>query len=355
MIAQRSRERGGVRQRPQRQRDRVRPQRHVVHPRDQPGRRADARDASRDHRHRSRSRGERRDLARARARRRPHRLVARARGRRWRAAAPGGSRAAADASARRLVACTIASNATGTLVDVAGRRAARARGRRRGLPRCGALRAARTDRRAGARLRLPGVLGIQGLRAAHGFRVVPPRGDQPPADVSRGLHPRRDAGQARGRHVRVRERRRHGCRRRIPGRFRAQLPRFAAARRPTAASRTEAIRSAMHAIAEYERTLSAALLDEVAGVPGVTVHGVTDRGTSGRARADAVLQRGGSCRVGDRRRTGRARHRRAQRPHVLAPADGATGPAAGRRRSRVARPLQHDGRDRGVRRGAARA
>ncbi len=109
-------------------------------------------------------------------------------------------------------------------------RAARARRRRGGLPRCGALRAARTDRRAGARLRLPGLLGIQGLRAAHGFRVVPPRGDRPSADVSRGLHPRCDAGQARGRHVRVRERRRHGCRRRIPGRSGAQLPRFAPAR-----------------------------------------------------------------------------------------------------------------------------
>ena len=41
--------------------------------------------------------------------------------------------------------------------------------------------------------------------------------------------------------------------------------------------RRDAIRSAMEAIAEYERTLSAALLDEAATVKGVTVHGVTDR------------------------------------------------------------------------------
>ena len=34
---------------------------------------------------------------------------------------------------------------------------------------------------------------------------------------------------------------------------------------------------AMHAINEYERTLSKRLLDEVACIPGVTVHGVTDR------------------------------------------------------------------------------
>ena len=47
---------------------------------------------------------------------------------------------------------------------------------------------------------------------------------------------------------------------------------------PPVASRTEVIRSAMLGIAEYERVLSAALLDEVAGLPGVTVHGVTDRG-----------------------------------------------------------------------------
>ncbi len=39
-----ARERRGVRQRAQRRRDRVRPQRHVVHPGDQPRRRADARD-----------------------------------------------------------------------------------------------------------------------------------------------------------------------------------------------------------------------------------------------------------------------------------------------------------------------
>ena len=75
-----ARERRGVRQRARRRRDRVRPQRHVVHPIDQPRGRADARDPAGDRRQRSRSRGERRDLARARARRRAHRLVARARG-----------------------------------------------------------------------------------------------------------------------------------------------------------------------------------------------------------------------------------------------------------------------------------
>ena len=41
-------------------------------------------------------------------------------------------------------------------------------------------------------------------------------------------------------------------------------------------SRTDAVRLAMHAIADYERTLSALLLDEVASIPGLTVYGVAD-------------------------------------------------------------------------------
>src|SRR5436853_4598076 len=43
------------------------------------------------------------------------------------------------------------------------------------------------------------------------------------------------------------------------------------------ASRVDAIRAAMTALAEYERTLSAALLDVAESIPGITVHGVTDR------------------------------------------------------------------------------
>ncbi len=42
-------------------------------------------------------------------------------------------------------------------------------------------------------------------------------------------------------------------------------------------ARSVMVRAAMHTIAEYERTLSGALLDAVDGIPGVTVHGVTDR------------------------------------------------------------------------------
>jgi selenocysteine lyase/cysteine desulfurase len=42
-------------------------------------------------------------------------------------------------------------------------------------------------------------------------------------------------------------------------------------------SRVDSIRAGMTAIAAYERTLSAALLDEVCDIPGLTVFGVTDR------------------------------------------------------------------------------
>jgi selenocysteine lyase/cysteine desulfurase len=47
-------------------------------------------------------------------------------------------------------------------------------------------------------------------------------------------------------------------------------------------ARTSVIHRGMNAIAAYERTLSAALLDAVGGLPGVTIYGVTDR-----ARLDA--------------------------------------------------------------------
>jgi cysteine desulfurase family protein (TIGR01976 family) len=46
---------------------------------------------------------------------------------------------------------------------------------------------------------------------------------------------------------------------------------------PPTMSRAETLRLAMTRIAEYERQLSAAMLDAVEGLPGVTVHGVTDR------------------------------------------------------------------------------
>jgi cysteine desulfurase family protein (TIGR01976 family) len=78
-------------------------------------------------------------------------------------------------------------------------------------------------------------------------------------------------------------------------------------------TRTQAIHAAMASIAAYERTLSAALLDEAATVPGLTVHGVTDRarlhervptlcfsvaGVESSAIADGMAARGFGIRSG---------------------------------------------------------
>ena len=78
----------------------------------------------------------------------------------------------------RLVACTVASNAIGTRVDVAAAARRRARGWRGVVSRCGAFRAAWADRRAGVGLRLPGLLRLQDLLAAYGLRMVPHGGDR---------------------------------------------------------------------------------------------------------------------------------------------------------------------------------
>lgn len=55
------------------------------------------------------------------------------------------------------------------------------------------------------------------------------------------------------------------------------LGRSTSAERDPQIGRVDAIRAGMTAIAAYERTLSARLLDEVANIPGLAVHGVTDR------------------------------------------------------------------------------
>ena len=112
--------------------------------------------------------------------------------------------------AHRLVACTVASNATGTRVDVPD--------------------VARRAHAAGAEVFLDavhfgphGAIDVQALDCDYlvcsGYKIFSPhmgfawcraRGDQPAADISRGLHSRSDARQARSRHLRLRERRRHG-------------------------------------------------------------------------------------------------------------------------------------------------
>ena len=94
-------------------------------------------------------------------------------GRGRRATAPGGSRAAADASARGSWPAPWRRTPPAACVDVAEvARRAHAVGAEVFLDAVHYC-AASPDRRAGVRLRLPRLLGIQGVRAAHGLRLVP--------------------------------------------------------------------------------------------------------------------------------------------------------------------------------------
>ena len=80
----------------------------------------------------------------------------------------GRPRSAAQRRARGSLAIGAASNALGTITDVAPRRASsRTRAGALVVRRRRALRAARARRRRGARLRLPRLLGVQVLRPAH--------------------------------------------------------------------------------------------------------------------------------------------------------------------------------------------
>jgi len=73
-------------------------------------------------------------------------------------------------SKTRLVACTAASNALGSIVDVKKfRLGARQSGPRSFWMRC--IMPARAYRRAGPGLRLPSVLGLQDFRSSHGISL----------------------------------------------------------------------------------------------------------------------------------------------------------------------------------------
>ena len=179
-------------------------------------------------------------------------------------------------SRTRLVACTIASNATGTIVDAAG--------------------VARRAHAAGAEVFLDGVhyaphgpVDVQALDCDYlvcsGYKVFAPHmgfawcrreaigrlptfredfiPDVMPDKLEAGTYVYENVA---GMHAAIE--------------YLEDLARGftdGAAANLQSASRSEMIRTAMGRIAEYERTLSAKLLDEVASIPGVTVHGVTDR------------------------------------------------------------------------------
>ena len=77
-----------------------------------------------------------------------------------------------------------------------------------------------------------------------------------------------------------------------------------------------ALRAAMEAIAAHERTLSGALLDAVSSIDGASVHGVTDRSRLDDRVPTVAFSVKGMSVDGNRDGAREARHRRAQRPHV---------------------------------------
>ena len=141
-----------------------------------PRARANARGRRRDPRHAARPRRQRRAVARARARPRPPRRTS--------------SRSTTDTTLdlddlerkltdrTRVVAFPLASNAVGTTTDATRSRRARARSWRARVGRRSPLRAARADRRGGARRRRPPLLAVQVLRPASRPRLRP--GGAPP-------------------------------------------------------------------------------------------------------------------------------------------------------------------------------
>ena len=209
----------------------LRHERDLLHPAGQPRHRPDdfpRQDARRDHRHRHGPRRQHRDLAGAGIARREVRLVAHARGRQ------SACRRSAAAGQRPHAACRLHGDGAFDRLDRRCRvgRENRPCRRRRSLPRLRALRPARADRRAGLGLRLSRLLGLQEFLAAYGFPVGPLRPPEAPADLPRGLHSRRAALQGRGRHLRLRERRRHGRRGALSG---IDRPQFRAVEQPHAA------------------------------------------------------------------------------------------------------------------------
>jgi cysteine desulfurase family protein (TIGR01976 family) len=170
----------------------------------------------------------------------------------------------------RLVACTMASNATGTRVDVAG--------------------AARVAHAAGAEILLDAVhfgphgsIDVQAIDCDYlvcsGYKIFAPHmgfawcraeainrlptfredfiPDVTPDKLEAGTYVYENVA---GMEAVVHYLERLGRRTAAPG-----------------SSRATTIRAAMDAIGAYERTLSAALLDAVSSIDGASVHGVTDR------------------------------------------------------------------------------
>ena len=170
----------------------------------------------------------------------------------------------------RIVACTKTAHSIGSIVDVAAAaKLAHAAGAEVFID-CVHLRAARADRRAGLGLRLPRLLRLQDFRAAHGLPLGEIRRAEAAPDLPRGLHPRRAALQDRGRHLRLRERRRHERRGPI-----SRRPRADGRARHEQFARRQDIAAAMHAIRGYEQVLAGEMI-KVLKANGAVIYGISD-------------------------------------------------------------------------------
>ena len=190
----------------------------------------------------------------------------------------------------RLVACTVTAHSIGSIVDVASVARDRPCGGRGSVPRLRALRPARADGRAGLGLRLSRLLRLQEFLAAYGLSLGPLRNAEPPAHLPRGLHPQRTALQGRGRHLHLRERRRHERRGEISG---ADRPQSCAGKQPLAPRQHR--RPAWPPSASTRLVLAREMLRVLKGC-GATDLRRQRRGPHRRARADLLLQHRQNCR-----------------------------------------------------------
>ena len=162
----------------------------------------------------------------------------------------------------KLVAIGAASNALGTINDVAGPpRLAHAAGALAFVDAVHYAPHALVDV-AGARLRLPGLLGLQVLRAARRRALRAPRAPRGARRAEAAAGARRRAGAARDRHAEPRGHRRRGGGRRVP-----RVDPRPRRRRPGTARRARArLRGVLHAQGE---ALLARLWEGLAAIPGV--------------------------------------------------------------------------------------
>ena len=176
-------------------------------------------------------------------------------------------------SSTRVVACTLASNAIGSIVDVAA--------------------AARVAHASGAEIFLDavhygphGLIDVQAFDCDYlvcsGYKIFGPHMGflwgrrellEKPPDLPRGFHPRRAPRKDRGGHLYLRKRGRDGCRGKLPGDLGEA---WRATKREKSDSRRNALQRAFEAIRVHEESLSIAML-RVLNDCGAVVYGVAQQ------------------------------------------------------------------------------